>query len=103
MGGFNGPNLRAFEVILTSNSARRFMGRRTFIEELEHIAPFYYEQVGQHLQAWKATPPKPKYSVASELDAQTAIDEGVEVPRAGNVHHDLLEIPDFLKRIQIIA
>jgi len=99
--GGDRPGVRAFEVILTSNSARRFMGRRTFIEDIEKITPIYYEKIGQHLQSWKALPPKPKYSITNEKDASIEIGKVVEVAQAGNVHHDLLEIPEFLKKLRV--
>jgi len=99
--GAGGSGVRAFEVILASDSARRFMGRRTFIDEIERLAPIYYEQIGQHLQAWKASPPKPKHSIVINEDSVLEIDKTVEVAQAGNVHHDLLEIPEFLQRVQI--
>jgi len=96
----DGPGVRAFEVILTSNSARRFTGRRTFIDEIEFIAPSFYEKIGQHLQTWKALPPKPKHSIVNEKEASIDTEKATEVAQAGNVHHDLLEIPEFLKRVQ---
>ena len=40
---------KAFEVFMTSVSARRFMGRRTVIEDIEDVVPSFYEKVGQHL------------------------------------------------------
>jgi hypothetical protein len=95
--------IRAFEIILTSNSARRFAGRRTFIEDLEKLAPGFYESIGQHLRNWRPSPPKPRHSVIEhETRSETAETEAQgtsETPvRAGNAHSDLLEIPDFLRR-----
>ena len=111
--------IRAFEVLLTSNSARRFGGRRTFIEELEDIAPRYYETIGQFLHNWTAPPPKPKHSVTQEDETKSEAEEQHEEPSqqkisqqqsvapspplqpaqfAGNFHSELLEIPDFLRR-----
>jgi len=96
----SGPSIRAFEVILTSNSARRFTGRRTFIEEIEILAPRYYEKFGQHLQSWKALPPKPKHSISEENNTPNEIEVSSESMQAGNVHHDLLDIPYFLQRVR---
>ena len=65
--------VRAFEVRLISTNVKRFKGRRTFIEDLEHTAEAFYDRVGQHLRAWQAPPPRPKHSVddAEVLEPQT--------------------------------
>ncbi len=47
-----------FEVIMVRDLAGKFSGSRTFIEHLETAVPEYYENVGQHLRAWVAQPPK---------------------------------------------
>ncbi len=95
---------RAFEVTLTGSSAKRFIGRRTVIEELEHLVPTFYELVGQHLQAWKPTPPKPKHSVTADDENKSELKEKETASKstgvAGNAHADLLEIPAFLKRTE---
>lgn len=62
--------LRALEVTLVSNSVRRFSGVRTFIEELESLAPLFYEDIGQKLGAWTPSAPKPKVSVKTEPEDQ---------------------------------
>lgn len=100
----HGSEIRAFEVILTTYSARRFAGRRTFIEELEDLAPRFYETIGQHLQTWTPSPPKPKHSV-TKADSSEPEQSQLEKPdiqpspqHAGNSHSELLEIPDFLVR-----
>jgi len=103
--------VRAFEVIVTSGSARRFMGRKTFIEELELLTPRFYELIGQHLRGWKPAPPKPKHSVtepepvneaqpikSTEAEKQPAAPATEGKPQAGNAHDQLLEIPDFLRQ-----
>lgn len=50
---------RGFIVFHLSDDGRRFAGRKTFIEELETIVPRFYDQIGQHLEAWVPKPPKP--------------------------------------------
>ncbi len=102
--------VRAFEVTLTSGSAQRFKGRRTFIEEIELLTPRFYELIGQHLRSWKPAPPKPKHSVTEQPlveDATTisptaekrpAATSAEDKPQAGNAHDQLLEIPVFLRR-----
>lgn len=47
-----------FDVILASDLGRRFDQRRNFIDELEKAVPEFYLEVGQHLKAWQAPPPK---------------------------------------------
>lgn len=102
-----GSELRAFEITLTSSSARRFSGTRTFIEELEILAPQFYEVVGQHLESWKPSPPKPRHSIMNDksddvLVEVSVVESPVEInealPEPGNAHGDLLEIPAFLAR-----
>ena len=48
----------AFEVILATDLGRRFDQRRNFIDELERAVPAFYMEVGQHLKAWHAPPPR---------------------------------------------
>jgi len=88
--------VRAFRVTLTSNSGRRFVGRKTVIEDLEMLVPSFYERVGQFLQTWKPPAPKPKHKVAPNDDQKGSPSE--EMPLAGNSHSELLEIPAFLER-----
>tara|TARA_B100000405_G_scaffold260532_1_gene195957 strand:+ start:488 stop:1909 length:1422 start_codon:yes stop_codon:yes gene_type:complete len=106
-GGATGSDIRAFEITLTSNSARRFSGVRTFIEELETLAPKFYENVGQHLESWQPSPPKPKHPITQSDDQEIkpAATKPAEEPKslmAGNAHSDLLEIPNFLKRLSAL-
>lgn len=49
----------AFEVVLLQDSAVRFSGSRTFIEDLEEVTRTFYDLVGQHLKAWQPSAPKP--------------------------------------------
>lgn len=104
---------RAFEVFLVSGDSRRFSGRNKFIEQLEHAVPAFYDEVGQHLERWRAKAPKPieptkEEVVASSHDAAPAPveeepkknNEPANLPTTqGNRHTDLLEIPSFLRRI----
>ncbi|MDA0997154.1 MAG: hypothetical protein O2944_02980 [Proteobacteria bacterium] len=98
--GNKNSEIRAFEITMTSNSARRFAGNRTFIEELELLAPRFYELIGQHLETWKPNPPKPKHSVTEILEKYNPEkdSENINLPNAGNAHSELLEIPAFLNR-----
>ena len=48
-----------FEVILVERNGKRFIGRKTFIEDLERLVPEFYNLVGSKLRAWQPIPPKP--------------------------------------------
>lgn len=54
---------RAFEVLMVKDLAGKFSGARSFVEHLERIVPEFYDQVGQHLRAWRPAPPKPRSEV----------------------------------------
>jgi hypothetical protein len=56
----------ALEVLLIEVDAKRFAGRRTFIETVEACAIEFYDLVGQNLRAWQAPPPKPVRLGAAE-------------------------------------
>jgi hypothetical protein len=47
-----------FEVLLIRDLAGKFGGARTFIDGLEEAVRYFYEQVGQHLRAYVAPPPR---------------------------------------------
>ncbi len=112
-----GAEVKAFEIVLRNESARRFSGRQTFVQELERLAPLFYELIGQNLQTWNPSPPKPKHSVKTEKNSeehQGEIEDSKPVKSAshqsstleseqrnsGNQHDDLLEVPDFLNRLK---
>ena len=100
---------RSFEVFYLSDDARRFSGRKTFIEEIEQVVPCFYDTVGQNLKRWVAKPPKPvstekvgsEAQPAKEIEARpTGSDAPVERSRLtpGNRHSALIDIPHFLRR-----
>lgn len=66
----------AFEVMLVHDMAAKFSGAKTFIEQLEEAVPRFYKDVGQHLRAYVAAPPKlqPKVQVAEEGDGADVLD-----------------------------
>jgi hypothetical protein len=66
----------AFEVMLVRDMAAKFSGAKTFIEQLEEAVPRFYKDVGQHLRAYVAAPPKlqPKVQVAQEGDNADVLD-----------------------------
>ena len=70
---------RAFEVFMVKDLAGKFSGGRSFIEHLENLVPEFYDEVGQHLRAWRPAPPKPR-SEARTTDEPVALNAGSEVP-----------------------
>lgn len=50
----------SFKVMMVRDIAGRFSGNKTFVEELERLVPDFYENVGQHLQAFQPKPPQVK-------------------------------------------
>ena len=100
---------RGFEVFLLCDDARRFSGRKTFIEEVERAVPHFYDSVGQNLERWVPKPPKPVPSDAESRKADGAkLGEEKAVSPAkptegpgltsGNQHSVLIEMPEFLRR-----
>ncbi|MBB3231958.1 hypothetical protein [Halomonas stenophila] len=67
----------SFEVFYHQDLAGNFQKVRKFIEELETAVPLFYEQAGQHLQAWVAPPPKVKKS-ATLIEEDEAKETGEE-------------------------
>lgn len=63
---------RAFEVVMVKDLAGKFSGARSFVEHLERIVPEYYDQVGQHLRAWRPAPPKPRTDARAVGDDDVA-------------------------------
>lgn len=53
-----------FEIVLIRDLAGKFSGSRTFVELLEQAVPYFYEQVGEHVRAYVAPPPKLHRSAA---------------------------------------
>lgn len=73
---------RAFEVVMVKDLAGKFSGARSFVEHLEKIVPEFYDQVGQHLRAWRPAPPKPRSEPhsAEEIDLSNVPDDSYSVP-----------------------
>jgi hypothetical protein len=59
----------AFEVLLVCDLAGKFSGTRSFVENLERVVPEFYDQVGQHLRAWRPAPPKPRAPEDAQVEA----------------------------------
>jgi len=62
------PNV--FEVFYMSDLAGRFSGNKVFIDELEKAVPYFYEQAGQRLRAWVASPPRIKHADPASSEAE---------------------------------
>ncbi|WP_290697435.1 hypothetical protein [Amphritea sp.] len=71
------PN--TFEVILEQDSAVRFSGSRTFIEDVEEVAVTFYDLVGQNLKQWQPSPPKPVTRSSQEDSEPEVTEETAEV------------------------
>ena len=70
----------SFEVALVEDLGGRFIGSRTFIEDIEKLVPEFYELVGQYLRAWQAPPPKPislseEKSIAVDPDNSVTLEQ----------------------------
>lgn len=101
---------RAFEVFLVSTDARRFAGRKTFIEDIERTIPEFYDGVGQFLETWRPKPPKPFEANGEPEPPMDAEEVEGPIPTApetkknvggtapGNDHTGLLDVPAFLRR-----
>lgn len=66
-----------FEVLLIRDLAGKFSGSKTFLEQLEEVVPHFYEQVGQHLRAYVAPPPR----LRREIQQEGALEPQVETSR----------------------
>lgn len=65
----------SLEVLLIEVDAKRFAGRRTFVETLEASSKDFYDLVGQNLRAWQAPPPKPVRKSVPEVEQPDGTDE----------------------------
>lgn len=59
-----------FEVVYESDLAGKFVGRKIFIDELEKAVTHFYTEVGQHIKAWVAPPPKIKEQISLSNDQE---------------------------------
>lgn len=51
-------SVSSFHVLLSRRLGVRFTQQVNFISDLEMVVPLFYEEVGQHLRAWKRPPPR---------------------------------------------
>lgn len=68
-----------FDVFLVVREARRFSGRKKFIEMLEAAAPSFYLRIGQNLQEWRPRAPKIRPPSDETTDAEGVGDAGRHV------------------------
>lgn len=61
----------SFQVEMSTDLGARFNSRKKFVEALEEIVPEFYQNVGQHLQAFVPPPPKLKEKAITEGDSPT--------------------------------
>lgn len=62
----------AFEIFYVKDLAGKFSGNKAFIDELEQAVPYFYEQIGQHLQS---PPKKPPQMKISDSKSEGVVDE----------------------------
>lgn len=67
----------SFEIFISQALGGKFSGRRVFIEILENLVPYFYENAGQYLKAW--VPPAPRIK-RSEKEPE----EETEAPITGD-------------------
>ena len=60
-----------FEITRTKDLGARFVGRRNFLQEVEHFIPEFYAQVGQKLKRWQPSPPAIKKSQPTSPDTSS--------------------------------
>ena len=72
----------AFDFTLVNDIAGKFRGVKTFVQEVEALLPRYYNDIGQHLQAWVA--PAPKIELVQTLEETSSVPAN-GVPEAGGV------------------
>lgn len=68
-GGANGE-VGSFEIFMVDDLGSKFGGSRVFIARIEAFVLSFYENVGQHLRAWVAPPPKVKPPSEGEPNEQ---------------------------------
>ncbi|WP_405236091.1 hypothetical protein [Lentisalinibacter orientalis] len=74
---------QSFEVIRVIDLAGKFGGVKTFVESAANEVPAFYKDVGEHLRAWVAPPPKLKSKEqASKSDSEGNIDVNKEPTEA---------------------
>lgn len=69
----NLAEILSFQVEMSSDLGSKFNSRRKFVEAVEELVPLFYENVGQHLQAWLAPPPQIEKESAPEEKAPPSI------------------------------
>ena len=89
----------SFEVEMSSDLGAKFNSRKKFIEALESLVPVFYQNVGQHLQAFVPPPPK--------LEKQDKADQEVEVtsedaPHASNDDNNDGQAPTIAEKTDAV-
>lgn len=82
----------AFDVRQVCTLGARFKGPRTFVEDALAALPLFYENVGQHLQAWVPKPPQIKQKSGSEAPNSEEVDQeeiGEETEEQLNLEREL--------------
>src|SRR3546814_6605314 len=61
-----------FSVLLVKDLAGKFAGAKTFVESVEEVVPYFYEQVGQDLRPYMAPPPRVRREKQGEAEERGA-------------------------------
>lgn len=98
---YGGTAPRAFEIVLSADSGRRFTGRKTFIEDVESVVPRFYDKIGKHLKTWQPPTPQPTISIVEDVvsDEIRPVSLASKNTTLGNDYSELLDIPHFLNRL----
>lgn len=83
------PEIMSFLVEMSYDLGGKFNSRKKFVEGLEELVPHFYMNVGQHLQAWVAPPPRLEKET---VDVQQEVDNNV-APEVAN--KPTPELPDI--------
>lgn len=89
-----------FDVLLVRDLAGKFAGAKTFVENVEEVVPYFYEQVGQYLRPYVAPPPRvrrDKSDTEEERGAEETRVETVVAPDGVNGKED--QAPATLREI----
>lgn len=79
----------SLEVCMIRQLAGRFGQRKNFVADFEHLAPAFYESVGQHLKAYQ--PPAPRVR-EDRADPESVNREGLQVAAEQGPHDDEDEV-----------
>lgn len=98
----NLADIASFHVEMSCDLGAKFNSRKKFVEGIEELVPRYYMNVGQHLQAWVAPPPKLTKEMADDATENIeASPEASDSPISNSeLRREQQERPDWAKAWQ---